>query len=75
MNVQSKFCSAEVTVVIQERSRDSRFALGVTAMSLYWLMRAGRERISRDRIKPKDGVDEEEVAKSVGKSSRRLEKT
>lgn len=44
-------------------------------MSWYWLMRAGRERISGDRIKPKDGVDEEVVAKSMGKSSRRLEKT
>lgn len=44
-------------------------------MSLYWLMRAGRERISRDRIKEKDGVGEEGVAKSMGKSSRRLEKT
>lgn len=44
-------------------------------MSLYWLMRAGRERISRDRIKEKEGVGEEGVAKSMGKSPRRLEKT
>lgn len=39
-------------------------------MSLYWLMRAGRGRLSGDRIKQKDGVDEDGVAKS-----RRLEKT
>lgn len=43
-------------------------------MSLYWLMRAGRGRLSRDRIKQKDGVDEDGVAKSM-KCSRRLEKT
>lgn len=42
---------------------------------MYWLMRVGRERISGDRIKPKDGVDEKVVAKSMGKSSRRLERT
>lgn len=38
-------------------------------------MSVGRGRPSGDRIKLKDGANEEEVAKSIGKSSPRLEKT
>lgn len=37
-------------------------------------MRVGRERTSGERIKLKNGADKEEEAKSMGKSSIRLEK-
>lgn len=43
LNVQSKFCSAEVKVVIQEKGRDCRLSLGVYSCVIV-LVNEGRQR-------------------------------